>query len=152
MKTSVLFICHGNICRSTMAHFVFQDLVNKAGLTDSFFIDSKATSTEALGESTHYGTVKKLREVGVPVLPHTSTQITKADYGKFDYIIAMDTNNIRNLDRILKGDPKNKISKLLSFAGKSGDIADPWYTGDFDATYRDVLEGCTGLLNELIPN
>ena len=105
----ILFICHGNICRSTMAHFVFQDLVNKAGLADSFFIDSKATSTEALGESTHYGTVKKLREVGVPVLPHTSTQITKADYGKFDYIIAMDTNNIRNLDRILKGDPKNKI-------------------------------------------
>jgi len=150
LMTKILFICHGNICRSTMAHFVFQDLVNKADLTDSFFIDSKATSTDALGESTHYGTVKKLREVGVPVLPHTSTQITKADYRKFDYIIAMDTNNIRSLDRILKGDPQNKISKLLSFAGKPGDIADPWYTGDFDATYRDVLEGCTGLLNELI--
>ena len=145
----ILFICHGNICRSTMAHFVFQELVNKAGLADSFFIDSKATSTEALGESPHYGTVKKLREVGVPVLPHTSTQTTKADYGKFDYIIAMDTNNIRNLDRILKGDPKKKISKLLPFAGKSGDIADPWYTGDFDVTYRDVLEGCQGLLSEL---
>ena len=142
----ILFICHGNICRSTMAHFVFQDLVNKAGLADSFFIDSKATSTEALGESPHYGTVKKLREVGVPVLPHTSTQITKADYGKFDYIIAMDTNNIRNLDRILKGDPKKK---LLPFAGKSCDIADHWYTGDFDVTYRDVLEGCQGLLSEL---
>ena len=147
--TRVLFICHGNICRSTMAHFVFQDLVNKAGLADSFFIDSKATSTEALGESTHYGTVKKLKEVGVPVLPHISTQITKQDYKNFDYIIAMDTNNIRNLERILKGDPEHKISKLLSFAGKLGDIADPWYTGDFDATYRDVLEGCIGLLKKL---
>ena len=147
--TRVLFICHGNICRSTMAHFVFQDLVNKAGLADSYFIDSKATSTEAHGESTHYGTVKKLKEVGVPVLPHISTQITKQDYKNFDYIIAMDTNNIRNLERILKGDPEHKISKLLSFAGKLGDIADPWYTGDFDATYRDVLEGCIGLLKKL---
>ena len=147
--TRVLFICHGNICRSTMAHFVFSDLVNKAGLEKDFYIDSKATSTEALGESTHYGTVKKLREVGIPVLPHTSTQITGADYNKFDYIIAMDTNNIRNLDRILKGDPKHKISKLLSFAGSSGDIADPWYTGDFDATYKDVLDGCMGLLKAI---
>ena len=150
--TKILFICHGNICRSTMAHFVFQDLVNKAGLNDSFFIDSKATSTEAIGESTHYGTVKKLREVGVPVLPHTSTQITKKDYKDFDYIVAMDENNMKNLDRILNGDPKKKIRKLLSFAGKSGDIADPWYTGDFDVTYRDVLEGCMGLLNKLSEN
>jgi len=149
MKTKILFICHGNICRSTMAHFVFQDMINKSGLADEFLIDSKATSTEALGESTHYGTVKKLREVGVPVLPHTSTQITKKDYRDFDYIIAMDTNNLRNLDRILSGDPKKKIRKLLSFAGKDGDIADPWYTGDFDATYRDVLEGCEGLLKKL---
>ena len=146
----ILFVCHGNICRSTMAQFVFQDLVNKAGLADKFFIDSKATSTEALGESIHYGTVRKLKEVGIPVLPHTSTQITKTDYKNFDYIIAMDANNLRNLDRILKGDPEHKISKLLSFAGKTGDIADPWYTGDFDATYEDVMEGCIGLLKELI--
>ena len=96
--------------------------------------------------------MKKLREVGVPVLPHTSTQITKKDYRDFDYIVAMDENNMKNLDRILNGDPKKKIRKLLSFAGKSGDIADPWYTGDFDVTYRDVLEGCMGLLNKLSEN
>ena len=145
----VLFICHGNICRSTMAQFVFQDMVNKKGVADKFYIDSAATSREEIGNSTHWGTVNKLKNVGVPVLSHKAKQITKKDYDEFDYIIAMDSNNIRNLNRLLNGDPEGKVSKLLSFAGSGRDIADPWYTGNFDVTYDDIVEGCTGLLNEI---
>ena len=146
----VLFICHGNICRSTMAQFVFQDLVNKKGVADKFYIDSAATSREEIGNSTHWGTVNKLKNVGVPVLSHKAKQITKKDYDEFDYIIAMDSNNIRNLNRLLNGDPEGKVSKLLSFAGSGRDIADPWYTGNFDVTYDDIVEGCTALLNKLL--
>ena len=146
----VLFICHGNICRSTMAQFVFQDMVNKKGVADKFYIDSAATSREEIGNSTHWGTVNKLKNVGVPVLSHKAKQITKKDYEEFDYIIAMDSNNIRNLNRLLNGDPEGKVSKLLSFAGSGRDIADPWYTGNFDVTYDDIVEGCTALLNKLL--
>ena len=146
----VLFICHGNICRSTMAQFVFQDMVNKKGVADKFYIDSAATSREEIGNSTHWGTVNKLKNVGVPVLSHKAKQITKKDYDEFDYIIAMDSNNIRNLNRLLNGDPEGKVSKLLSFAGSGRDIADPWYTGNFDVTYDDIVEGCTALLNKLL--
>ena len=145
----VLFICHGNICRSTMAQFVFQDMVNKKGVADKFYIDSAATSREDIGNSTHWGTVNKLKKVGVPVLSHKAKQITKKDYDEFDYIIAMDSNNIRNINRLLNGDPEGKVSKLLSFAGSGRDIADPWYTGNFDVTYDDIVEGCTALLNKL---
>ena len=145
----VLFICHGNICRSTMAQFVFQDMVNKKGVADKFYIDSAATSREEIGNSTHWGTVNKLKKVGVPVLSHKAKQITKKDYDEFDYIIAMDSNNIRNINRLLNGDPEGKVSKLLSFAGSGRDIADPWYTGNFDVTYDDIVEGCTALLNKL---
>ena len=146
----VLFICHGNICRSTMAQFVFQDMVNKKGVADKFYIDSAATSREEIGNSTHWGTVNKLKNVGVPELSHKAKQITKKDYDEFDYIIAMDSNNIRNLNRLLNGDPEGKVSKLLSFAGSGRDIADPWYTGNFDVTYDDIVEGCTALLNKLL--
>lgn len=145
----ICFVCHGNICRSTMSQFVFQDMVNKAGIAESFLIDSRATSTEELGNPPHHGTVRKLREVGVPVLPHRAAQITWSDYGAFDYIIGMDTWNIRNLHRMLRGDPEGKVYKLLSFAGSERDIADPWYTGNFDETYDDVTEGCQGLLKYL---
>ena len=145
----VLFICHGNICRSTMAHFVFQDMVNKMGLADSFLIDSRATSREELGNPPHRGTVQKMKEVGIPVIPHRATQITWEDYNNFDYIIGMDTWNMKNLHRMLKSDPDDKTYKFLTFAGSDRDIADPWYTGDFDATYRDVVEGCKGFLNYL---
>ena len=145
----VLFICHGNICRSTMAQFVLQDLVNRAGYTDNFYIDSMATSTEEIGNPPHRGTVNKLREKGIPLVPHRAKQISLSDYDKFDYIIGMDTANIRNLNRILKGDPEGKVYKFLSFAGSGRDIADPWYTGDFDATYNDVIEGCEGFLEYL---
>ena len=145
----VLFICHGNICRSTMAQFVFQDMVNKQGLTNEFHIDSRATSTEEIGNPPHRGTVKKLKEVGIPILPHRATQITWSDYNNFDYIIGMDEWNMRNLYRILKGDPERKVYKLLTFAGSDRDIADPWYTGNFDRTYDDVVEGCKCLLTHL---
>ena len=142
----VLFICHGNICRSTMAHFVFHDMVNKLNLTDHFVIDSRATSTEEIGNPPHRGTVKKMYEVGIPVIPHKATKITWNDYLNFDYIIGMDKWNMRNLDRMLKGDPDGKIYKFLTFAGDDRDIADPWYTGNFDATYNDVVEGCEAFL------
>ena len=145
----VLFICHGNICRSTMAQFVFQDMVNKLNLTDQFIIDSRATSTEEIGNPPHRGTVNKLKEVGIPLIPHRAKQITHKDYDEFDYIIGMDEWNMRNLNRMLKGDPEGKVYKFLTFAGSDRDIADPWYTGNFDATYNDVVEGCRGLLEFL---
>jgi protein-tyrosine phosphatase len=148
-KIKVLFICHGNICRSTMSQSIFQHLVNNLGLADSFYIDSMATSTEEIGSPPHRGTVKKLREQGIPLVPHRAKQITWNDYDKFDYIIGMDTANIRNLNRMLKGDPEGKVYKFLTFAGSGRDIADPWYTGNFDETYRDVLEGCEGFLTFL---
>ena len=142
----VLFICHGNICRSPMAEFVMKDLVEKAGISAQFEIASAATSTEEIGNPPHRGTVNKLRKVGIPLVPHRARQVTWADYEKFDYIIGMDSANIRNLNRMLKGDPDRKIYKFLTFAGSDRDIADPWYTGDFDATYEDVLEGCEAFL------
>ncbi|MBE5963445.1 MAG: low molecular weight phosphotyrosine protein phosphatase [Lachnospira sp.] len=146
----VLFICHGNICRSPMAQYVMQDLVNKAGLSKHFIIDSAATSTEEIGNGVHYGTRQKLREVGVPCGDHRAVQITKKDYNIYDYLIVMDTNNLRNLKRIIPNDPDAKVSMLLDYANRQGQsIADPWYTGNFDATYRDVLEGCQGLLEYL---
>ncbi len=146
---SILFVCHGNICRSPMSQFVLQDMVNKAGLSDLFFIDSRATSTEEIGNPPHRGTVRKMRETGIPVLPHRAAQITWADYQRFDYIIGMDTWNMRNLNRMLKNDPDGKLYKLLTFAGSGRDIADPWYTGNFDVTYDDIVEGCEGFLKYL---
>ena len=145
----VLFCCHGNICRSTMSQFVLQDMVNKAGIAELFSIDSRATSTEELGNPPHRGTVRKMKEEGIPVLPHRATQITWSDYKDFDYVIGMDSWNMRNLNRMLKGDPDGKIYKFLTFAGSDRDIADPWYTDNFDDTYRDVLEGCKGFLEYL---
>ena len=149
MTHKVLFICHGNICRSTMAEFVFTYLVNQRGLSDYFEIDSAATSREEIGNPPHYGTVTKLRQVGIPVIPHRARQMTKSDYEYYDYLIGMDSANIRNMNRIAGGDPEGKIYKLPSFAGFSKDIADPWYTGNFDETYNDVLEGCEAFLEFL---
>lgn len=142
----VLFCCHGNICRSTLAQSVFTYKVNALGLGDRFVIDSCATSREEIGNPPHYGTVNKLRQVGIPVVPHRAKQITLPDYDEFDYIIGMDAANIRNLNRMLQGDPKGKVYKFLTFAGSDRDIADPWYTGNFDVTYEDVVEGCDGFL------
>lgn len=145
----IFFVCHGNICRSVMAQCVLQDMVNKRGIAEQFDIDSRATSTEEIGNPPHHGTVRKLREVGVPVLAHRASQITKRDYDEADYVIGMDEWNMRNLRRMLGGDPDDRCYKLLAFAGLERDIADPWYTGDFEATYEDVTEGCEAFLEYL---
>lgn len=146
----ILFVCHGNICRSTMAEFVMKDMVRKCGMEDKFYIDSAATSTDEIGNGVHHGTVKKLREVGVPVGDHRARQITGKDYEKYDYIIGMDNQNLRNMRRMLPDDGKGKICLLLDFTEAPRDIADPWFTGDFDATYDDVLKGCAALLDRLL--
>jgi len=146
----ILFICHGNICRSTMAQSVFTWLTEQAGLEDEFFIDSAATSREEIGNPPHYGTERKLAEEGIPLIPHRAVQMTRRDYLEYDYLVGMDRANIRNMERIAGGDPQDKIYKMLEFAGKDRDVADPWYTGDFDATFRDVMAGCKGLLAHII--
>ena len=145
----ILFVCHGNICRSTMSQSIFSQMVKERGLKDQFIIDSCATSTEEIGNPPHRGAVRKLKEMGIPLIPHRARQITKKDYETFDYIIGMDSWNMRNLNRMLKGDPEGKVYKLLSFSGSGRDIADPWYTGDFDPTYDDIVEGCEAFLKYL---
>lgn len=147
--TKILFICHGNICRSTMAQFVFQHMVNEAGLSNRFEIDSAATSREELGNGPHRGTVRKMKEAGIPVLPHRARQVTKADYDYYDLLIIMDQENLWGIRRIIPDDPEEKIHLLLEYAGQARDVADPWYTGDFDATYRDISRGCNALLEQL---
>ena len=137
----VLFVCHGNICRSTMGQCMFQDMVNKKGVADKFLIDSAATSREEIGNGPHYGTVQKLRTVGIPVVPHRARQMTRADYDNFDYLIGMDSYNVANMKRIAGGDHDSKIFQMLEFAGLSRSIADPWYTDNFDATYNDLVIG-----------
>ncbi len=146
----VLFICHGNICRSPMAEFVMKDLVKKQGLEDWISVSSAATSRDEIGNDVHYGTKNKLAEVGVPCKKRRARQMTKQDYAEYDYLIGMDHYNIANMTRICGGDAQNKIHLLLEYAGETGDIADPWYTGNFDVTYDDVLRGCNGLLNEIM--
>ncbi|WP_434311856.1 low molecular weight protein-tyrosine-phosphatase [Hominifimenecus sp. rT4P-3] len=145
----ILFVCHGNICRSPMAEFVFQDMVNKAHLEQHFQIDSAATSREEIGNPVHTGTLRKLAAERVPVKDHRARQVTWQDYQEYDYLIGMDSQNIRNMLRLLKNDPNEKICRLLDFTKNPRDIADPWYTGNFDATYRDVREGCEALLEKL---
>ena len=144
--TKILFICHGNICRSPMAELVMKDLAAKAGKRGAFEIASAAVSREELGNPVYPPAKRKLLEHGIRCDGHAARQMTRADYDKFDYIIGMDTANIRNLNRMLKNDPDGKVYKFLSFTGSGRDIADPWYTGDFEATYRDVVEGCNGFL------
>ena len=151
-KIKVLMVCHGNICRSTMAESVMTYLIKQHNLTDQIQVASAATSREEIGNPPHYGTVRKLEQVGIPVVPHRAVQMTRNDYLEYDYLIGMDTANIRNMTKIACGDSQNKIYKLLSFAGEGRDVADPWYTGDFDATYRDVSAGCEGLLEYLKGN
>ncbi len=142
----VLFVCHGNICRSTMAQSVFTCFIEQAGLEDEFLINSAATSREEIGSPPHHGTIRKLRDEGIPLIPHRAVQMTRQDYPEYDYLIGMDRANIRNMERIAGGDPQKKIFKLLYFSGEDRDVADPWYTGDFDAAFRDITAGCRGLL------
>ena len=154
-KIKVLMVCHGNICRSTMAQSIFTHLVHRQHLDTVFEIDSAATSREEIGNPPHYGTKNKLYEEHIPLIPHRARQMTRDDYLYYDLLIGMDTANIRNMTRIAGGsDSQQKIFKLLSFADygtnhkliAAHDVADPWYTGDFDATFDDVISGCRGLL------
>ena len=133
-----------------MAEFVMKDLVDKAGLSDNIYIESAATSREEIGNDTDPRTKRKLTEMGVPFTRRKARQMTKADYEEFDYIICMDDNNIRNMMRIIGSDSDNKVTKLLQHAGRNENIADPWYTGNFDDTWDGVLEGCSGLLERFL--
>ena len=149
----VLFICHGNICRSPMAEFIFKDMVNNRGLGDQFYIASAATSTEeiwnGIGNPVYPPARRKLLEQGIPCGQHAARQMTRADYDRFDLLIGMDRSNLRTMQRICGGDPDGKLHLLLDFTDRKGEeVADPWYTGDFDAVWEDLLEGCQALLRE----
>ena len=143
----VLFICHGNICRSTMAEYVMKYYVKEAGLEAQFYIDSAATSREEIGNPVHYGTRKKLREVGIPCGDHRARQMQRKEYEEYDYLIGMDGANIRNMNRIFGGDPERKILRLLDLTPLKRDVEDPWYTRDFNACWDDIQLGCAALLD-----
>ena len=146
--TKILFICHGNICRSPMAEFVMKDLVKKTGLSPQFYIDSAATSREEIGNPVYPPARRKLAEHGISCAGHAARQLTKQDYADYDFLVGMDSANLRDMHRICGGDPDGKISLLLDHTARPGNVADPWYTGDFQATWLDVLAGCQGLLAE----
>lgn len=145
----VLFVCHGNICRSPMAEFIMKKLVKDAGREDDFEIASAATSTEEIGNSVYPPARRKLAEHGIKCDGKTARQMTRADYAYYDIIIGMDSYNIRNMQRIVGGDPEYKMHMLLEYTGSNESVADPWYTGNFDATWRDCLAGCRALLETL---
>ena len=145
----ILFICHGNICRSPMAEFVMKKLVKDASREAEFEISSAATSTEEIGNPVYPPAKRKLAEHNIGCAGKTARQITRKDYEYYDHIVAMDHNNLRNLQRMLGDDRMQKISLLMDYTARPGDVADPWYTGDFEATWQDVLEGCTALLQQL---
>ncbi len=145
----ILFVCHGNICRSPMAEFVMKYLVGKAGADERFFIASAATSTEEIGNPVYPPARRKLAEHGIGCAGKTARQMTAADYREYDLLIGMDSANLRNMRRICGGDPEGKIRLLMDFTDRPGDVADPWYTGDFETTWRDISAGCRGLLEWL---
>lgn len=149
----IMFVCHGNICRSPMAEFIMKDLVKKQGKEKDFLILSSATSTEEIwngvGNPVYPPAKAELARHGISCEGKRAVQLKKDDYGKYDLFIGMDSANIRNMHRILGGDPEGKIRKLMDYTDRGGDVADPWYTRSFDVTYRDVLEGCEGLLKEI---
>ncbi|MGI5824059.1 MAG: low molecular weight protein-tyrosine-phosphatase [Bacillota bacterium] len=145
----VLFICHGNICRSAMAEFVLKKMVADLGKTEDFYICSAATSCEEIGNPIHSGTVKMLRKYNIPFSDHRAVQIIRDDYNRYDYILTMDRWNTVNALRIFGGDPKDKVHGLLDYTTEGRDIADPWYSGDFEATYKDIKAGCEGFLRFL---
>lgn len=148
----ILFVCHGNICRSPMAEFVLRDMAQKQGIADQFIIASAATSTEEIGNPVHSGTRRKLKEFGISTEGKTAVQLKKKDYMYYDYLLGMDKRNIQNILRIVGEDQGSKVHLLLEYASNTRDIADPWYTGDFNQTYDDIKEGCEGFLTYLIEN
>ncbi|MBQ8808455.1 MAG: low molecular weight phosphotyrosine protein phosphatase [Clostridia bacterium] len=145
----ILFVCHGNICRSPMAEYVLKDMVKKLRLSDGFEISSAATSIEEIGNGVYPPAKRKLMENGISCSGKTARQMTKDDYAYYDYIIAMDKNNLRNMVRFVGDDPLKKVSLLMEHTDTPRDVADPWYTGDFEATWCDVQKGCKALLKEL---
>ena len=147
----ILFICHGNICRSPMAEFIFKDLIRSRGIEDRFYVESAAVSTEEIGNSIYPPAKRCLNAHGIPIDKNkTARQITRADYDRFDLIIYMDRMNLRWLKYIIPNDPQNKIRLMMSFTGRDRDVADPWYTGDFETTYRDIKDASEMLLKELL--
>ena len=148
-----MFVCHGNICRSPMAEFIMKDLVKKQNLNADFLISSSATSSEeiwnGIGNPIYPPAKAELKKHGIPYEDRCATLLKPQDYDNFDLFICMDDNNLRNIKRIFKSDPKNKIKKLMEFTGSQKDVADPWYYGNFDVTYSDILKGCSALLTEL---
>lgn len=146
----IMFVCHGNICRSPMAEFVFKDMLKKQGLSEQFQVVSCATSTEEIGNPVHHGTRRKLAQYGISADGKCAVQLKKADYQKYDYILGMDSYNIRNIMRIIGQDTEGKVACLLDFTDTPKDIADPWYTGNFDETYNDVNKGCEALLKHIL--
>lgn len=149
----IMFVCHGNICRSPMAEFIMKKLVTDAGLQDHFHIASSATSTEEIwngqGNPVYPPARAELKKHGISCDGKYAVQVKKSDYDKYDLFLVMDSNNLRNIGRILKSDPQNKVHKLLEYAGRADDVADPWYSGRFDVAYQDIHEGCSALLEAL---
>lgn len=154
--TKILFVCHGNICRSPMAEFIFKNLVRKSGWAGEFEVASCATSREEIwngvGNPVYPPAREELRKHGIPCGDRQAVQLTKADYDRYDLLIGMDQANIRNIMQILGADPKEKVHKLLDYTSRGGDVADPWYSGRFDIAYRDIDEGCKALLKHLSPD
>ena len=147
--TKILFVCHGNICRSPMAEFVLRDMVTRERRAGAFSIASVATSTEEIGNGVYPPARRKLREHGIDCSGKTARQMTYRDYGEYDLLIGMDSANMRNMRRICGGDPEDKLRLLMAYTGRERDVADPWYTGDFEATWRDVNAGCRALLQAI---
>ena len=145
----ILFVCHGNICRSPMAEFVMKDIVQKQGIANEFYIASAATSMEEIGNPVHHGTRNRLAQEGISVAGKYAVRMERSDYQKYDYIIGMDSWNYKNMLRIVGKDKEHKISLLLDYTDHPRDAADPWYTGDFEKTYEDVVAGCEGLLERI---
>ncbi len=150
----IMFVCHGNICRSPMAEFVFRKMINEKGIGDSFVVASSATSTEEIwgevGNPVYPPAKKELLKHGITCEGKRAVQLKKSDYENYDYLIAMDTNNIRNIMRIIGSDKNDKVRKLMSYTSRGCDVADPWYSGDFETCYNDIFEGCSALLKKLI--
>ena len=149
MIKSICFCCHGNICRSPMAEFILKERLRQKGLESRYLVESRATSTEEIGNPPHYGTVMKLAQYGIVPSDKYAEQLKRSDYEKYDLIIGMDDANIRSILRITGGDKYGKVRKMMSFAGSDRSVADPWYTGDFDTTYNDISEGMDGLIGYL---
>lgn len=152
--TKIMFVCHGNICRSPMAEFIFKDMIRKQRLDQDFVVRSCATSTEEIwgdvGNPVYPPAQRELKKHGISCEGKRAVQLKKSDYDKYDLFIAMDSMNVRNIGRIFGNDPQNKVHKMMDYTDRKGDVADPWYTGRFDVTYTDILDGCKGLLESLI--